>query len=179
MRITWPTVITLLRIGIIPVIVWLIITKQWLLAGTLLAFAMLTDFLDGLIARRFHLTTKVGALLDALADKALMLSLFLTFLIVPTYLPSWFVWLVLIKEFIVLCAAFILLQRHYVIVIAPLFLEKITMAAEMFLLLGMFFAMQFGLSFPVMLVEAVAGLIMITLLAYSIMVWRLKRKHEV
>lgn len=177
-RITWPTILTFIRLGLIPFILFFITHQWWLLAAIFFSAAMVTDFFDGFVARKFHLTTKFGALLDGLADKLLMLTLFIVFLFFPSLLPDWFVWLVLIKELIMLCAAAILLQRKYVIIIAPLMLGKITMAAEMFLLLWMICSYQFSILFPPVVVNLVASLIVATLVGYFVMVLRLKRKHS-
>jgi len=177
-RITWPTLLTLLRFVLIPLIVFLLVKQSWGWAAVFFATAMLTDFFDGFVARKFHLTTKFGAILDGLADKFLMLSLLITFLFVPTLLPQWFVYLVLIKELIVLCAAVILLQRKYVIIIAPLKLGKFTMAAEMALFLWMILARYCGIPFYMVAVKGVALLIGLTLFGYLMMVLRLRRKHN-
>ena len=75
MRITWPTILTLLRIVLIPVMVALFYiggdTARW---GALAVFvlAALTDWFDGWLARRLGQTTAFGAFLDPVADKLLV-----------------------------------------------------------------------------------------------------------
>jgi cardiolipin synthase (CMP-forming) len=177
-RITWPTMLTFARFILIPFIVFSIIYQQWGWALLLFAIAAETDFLDGFCARRFHLTTKLGALLDGLADKVLMLALLVTFLFIPTLFPAWFIVLLLVKEIAVLIVAALLLQRNYVIIIAPLLLGKVTMAAEMMLFLWMMVCTQYLLSFSMWLVNGVAALVLLTLISYFFMVIRLQRKHQ-
>jgi len=169
-RITWPTLLTIARIVLVPVIVVCVFFQIWGYAAILFAIAMATDFFDGFLARAFHLTTRFGALLDAFADKLMMLSLFVSFLFVPSLLPRFFIWLALAKELIVLFAAFSLLKRRYMIIVVPLLLGKITMAAEMFLVFLMLLSHGFALPFYSLLVNLVSGLIICTLIAYLSMV---------
>ena len=69
--ITIPNILSLLRICLIPVIVWLFIGKQdYLMAGIFVLISGLTDIVDGFIARTFHMISDVGKVLDPVADKA-------------------------------------------------------------------------------------------------------------
>ena len=74
-----PNMLTVLRIALLPVIVWRFRIGD--LRGALLFYlaAMMTDAADGLIARRFHLITSLGKLLDPLADKLSLLTLLMLF----------------------------------------------------------------------------------------------------
>lgn len=66
--------LTLSRILITPFLVFMILEQQALLALAVFIFAGLTDMLDGLWAKRFHQETDIGALLDPIADKLLLVS---------------------------------------------------------------------------------------------------------
>ena len=73
------------------------------LALLLFLFAGLTDWLDGYIARRYNLISNFGKLMDALADKVIVVGMFIT-LLATGLLPGWTVWLVLLivsREFLV------------------------------------------------------------------------------
>ena len=76
---TVPNLLTLLRLALIPVYTSIYrnagTSEEYALAAGILAFSCLTDFLDGLIARRFHMITMLGKFLDPLADKLTQLSL--------------------------------------------------------------------------------------------------------
>jgi len=74
------------------------------MALALTVLAGLTDALDGFLARRFSLITRLGAWLDPLADKALLVTLFLTLGQVGL-LPWWLVGLVLARDAIILAMA--------------------------------------------------------------------------
>ena len=90
MKLTLPTILTLIRIAMIPVLAAVyFLPYGWtnFAAAAVFAFASVTDWLDGWIARRFHLTSPFGAFLDPVADK-LMVSTAL-FLIVQGHPTAW------------------------------------------------------------------------------------------
>lgn len=64
-----PNGLSLLRIGMIPVIVWLYSTQRRIAAAIMLVLSGLTDVVDGHIARKCHLITDLGKVLDPIADK--------------------------------------------------------------------------------------------------------------
>ncbi len=70
-RVLWniPNVISLVRLALIPVFVWLGATGQIGWAGILLAVIGATDWIDGYLARRLDQVTEVGKFLDPLADR--------------------------------------------------------------------------------------------------------------
>ncbi|MBL4775589.1 MAG: CDP-alcohol phosphatidyltransferase family protein, partial [Mariprofundus sp.] len=69
-----PNLLTLARILLTPFIIYAIIEHQAVLALLLMAIAGITDMLDGAIARYFNQRSKVGAFMDPLADKLLLIS---------------------------------------------------------------------------------------------------------
>ena len=69
--ITIPNILSLFRLCLIPVILWLYLGQQRnLLAGCVLVLSGVTDIVDGLIARRFHMVSDLGKILDPIADTA-------------------------------------------------------------------------------------------------------------
>ena len=69
-----PNIITLGRIILVPVIVWAIVSSQMEIAFAIFVIAGVSDAVDGFLAKRFNMTSELGALLDPLADKALTIS---------------------------------------------------------------------------------------------------------
>ena len=68
---TIPNVLSMVRICLIPIIVWLYLGKKdYLLTGIFVVISGLTDVVDGWIARTFHMISDVGKVLDPIADKA-------------------------------------------------------------------------------------------------------------
>ncbi len=73
-----PNLITLGRILLVPVVVWAIMSNAMWIAFLLFVVAGISDGVDGYLAKRFDMTTELGAYLDPLADKALIVSIYLT-----------------------------------------------------------------------------------------------------
>ena len=87
----------------VPVIVWLILAEQMFAAFIVFALAGISDALDGLIAKQFDLVTPLGTYLDPLADKLLLVSIYIT-LGIQEVLPSWLVILVVSRDVLIVGA---------------------------------------------------------------------------
>ncbi len=111
-----PNILSIFRICLIPVYIAVFSlngnTKH--LAAIVFIVASLTDVLDGYIARKYNLTTKVGQLLDPLADKLMQLTVVIS-LVTSGILPLWFVVVLAIKEcLLVLGSIFLYAKKTYV-----------------------------------------------------------------
>lgn len=98
-----PTQLTLIRISLVPLVVVFLISSTWgssLIAAAVFVTASLTDWLDGLIARRRHQETTLGKLLDPVADKLLVTAALLSLVQIGT-VPAWIVLLIIGREFAV------------------------------------------------------------------------------
>ena len=98
-----PNTITLLRIGIIPALFFLLQSPGpggSLILAALFVLAALTDFLDGYIARRYQLVTTMGKFLDPIADK-LVVNTAMILMIPIGRIPAWSVAIIIIRDFTV------------------------------------------------------------------------------
>lgn len=98
-----PNMLTLGRIFIIPLFVWLLYDGDpWysVLAGSVFTLAAITDVVDGFLARRWNMITVTGKLLDPLADK-LIVAAALVMMVRLGRFPAWAVIVLLSREFIV------------------------------------------------------------------------------
>lgn len=95
-----PNLITLGRVILVPVVFWLLLTGQTQLAFVLFLVAGLSDAVDGYLAKRFGWSTELGAYLDPLADKLLIVSIFVA-LGVKAALPSWLVIAVVSRDILI------------------------------------------------------------------------------
>lgn len=98
---TPPNIITLARLLSVPVAVWLILIGSFAPAFWLFVAAGISDGVDGFIAKRFDLRSELGAILDPLADKALLMSVYVT-LGVAGVLPALIVILVVARDVMIL-----------------------------------------------------------------------------
>ncbi len=96
-----PNLITLMRIILIPVYLYYFSKGNYTLAGILFSTSAFTDFLDGFIARKYNLTTKLGKILDPLADKITIISILIV-LIVLDIIPGILATIILLRELIIL-----------------------------------------------------------------------------
>jgi cardiolipin synthase len=141
LRITFPTVLTVARIALVPFIVGAMSLHQWGSAFIFFLLATVTDFFDGNLARMWNQKTFLGACLDPIADKLLLVSFFFTLVFIDTPLfsvPLWFVLLALIKELtLVFGAAYILLKGGH-LDIRPTLLGKCTTVVQMIFIIWLF-----------------------------------------
>jgi cardiolipin synthase (CMP-forming) len=119
-----PNLITLTRLMSVPLMIWLIVSERFGAAFCVFAGAGVSDALDGFIAKRFDCRTRLGALLDPAADKALLSSVYVA-LGIAELLPNWLVILVVFRD-VTIIGGFILLQniaapRNF----DPLYISKI------------------------------------------------------
>jgi len=98
---TWANLVTLVRLALIPVFFWLLFgTDHWALAAWLLGALGATDWVDGYLARRFHQVSKIGKVIDPVADRVLVISGLLGVAAVGA-VPWWFALVTLARELIV------------------------------------------------------------------------------
>ena len=134
MRITIPTLFTIARIALIPVIVGSMIGAYWGIALFLFVFACITDLIDGFLARILNEKTFLGACLDPVADKLLLISCFSTLAFIPTSLfsvPYAFVLFVVGKEILQIVGAFVIYQIQGHLNVQPTLLGKTTTCIQM------------------------------------------------
>lgn len=109
-----PNIITVIRILLIPVVVSQLYLKHFIWAFTLMVISAITDVADGYIARKFNMVTKLGTVLDPLADKLMQFTVF-TCLAVYRLIPGWLVVLLFLKEVTMGVGTAVLLNKKLVI----------------------------------------------------------------
>jgi cardiolipin synthase len=103
---TIPNYITFLRILLIPVYIYYFIQGNIFAAAVFFALSAVTDFLDGFIARKFNLESKIGKLLDPLADKLTIISILLV-MIYLNIIPHFLSLIILTREIFILLSGII------------------------------------------------------------------------
>ncbi len=120
-----PNILTLTRVLLIPFFVIFIINKSFTNALITFAIAGITDGIDGLLARITHQRTELGAYLDPIADKLLLICAFLTLAIIEM-LPGWLAVIVITRDVIILLGVLVMTLTNYPVKIGPSFISKIT-----------------------------------------------------
>lgn len=127
-----PNLITIARILCVPIIVLLILSQQMAAAFILFVVAGASDGIDGFIAKRFNQQTELGAYLDPLADKALLVSIYVT-LGQLHHLPVWLVIMVVSRDLLIVGAFLLAWVMGANIKIAPLMISKVNTTAQIIL----------------------------------------------
>jgi cardiolipin synthase len=166
-KITIPTILTLTRIVLAPVIVVLMVYGWWGLAFACIVYTAITDIIDGNLARLLNEKTLLGACLDPIADKALILSIFYTLAFVQTplfILPFWFVFLVLLKEMLQFGGAIVFYLVCGYLYVSPNVLGKLTTVVQISFILWLF-ACYFFRWMPVKTYYTMLGIVIILVFA--------------
>ena len=98
-----PNLITLARILSVPIIVWAITSGEMMIAFILFVIAGISDAVDGYLAKRFDMASELGAYLDPLADKALIVSIYVS-LGIAGAIPRWLVIFVVARDIMIVGA---------------------------------------------------------------------------
>jgi cardiolipin synthase len=138
-----PNLITLARILLVPVVVWAIASNQMLVAFLLFAVAGISDAVDGFLAKRFGMASQLGAFLDPLADKVLIVSIYVSFGIVDV-LPRWLVILVVSRDLLIVGGIIFSWIVNKPVSVKPHMVSKINTAVQLLLVGLVLAALGFG-----------------------------------
>jgi cardiolipin synthase len=139
-----PNVITFGRLCAVPLAFWLVLEQQLDRAFALFVVAGLSDAVDGWLARRYG-GNSVGALLDPVADKALLVTMYVT-LAAVNELPAWLAILVVFRDLIIVGGVIVLAVLGQPVVIRPLFISKVNTLLQIVLVAVVLLRAAFGLA---------------------------------
>lgn len=126
---TLPNLITLARLCAVPATIWLILQQRLDLAFLLFVAAGLSDALDGWLARVRNARSQIGALLDPVADKALLVSVYVTLAAIGL-LPDWLAILVVFRDLLIVGGLLLLWMLGHRPLIQPIFVSKLNTALQ-------------------------------------------------
>lgn len=132
-KVNLPNLISLARLLSVPLAVWLIVSGSMATAFWLFVLAGVSDAVDGFIAKRYGCQTTLGSYLDPIADKVLLVSVYLAFGF-QGLLPPWLVILVVSRDLLIVGGA--LLMHTLTLTqpkIAPLLISKLNTFAQILL----------------------------------------------
>ena len=113
----------------VPIVVWAIASGQMLLAFVLFLSAGVSDGVDGYLAKRFKMTTELGSYLDPLADKALIVSIYVT-LGITGAIPPWLVILVTSRDIMIVAGVMLSWLLGSPLAMKPLLVSKLNTVAQ-------------------------------------------------
>ena len=130
----FPNILSILRIFLVPFILYLIIQNYFFLAFILSCVASISDMLDGFLARKLNNETKIGFYLDAIADKFFIFSIYLI-IGIKLLLPTYIIFCIIFRD-ILISGSFILtsLIGKNVDIMKPTSISKINTFMQMLLI---------------------------------------------
>jgi cardiolipin synthase len=156
-----PNLITLARLLAVPLTVWLIIQDRYGTAFWVFAAAGASDALDGFIAKQFNLRTMLGAFLDPLADKMLLMSVYVA-LGYRGQVQPWLVILIVSRDVLIIGGAILYQTITQSLTMKPLLISKINTAAQIALAVLMLGKLGLGVSDEFRILDAMTLLVAAT-----------------
>lgn len=167
-----PNLLTGLRLLLVPPILVLLVFERFAASLTLAIIAGVSDWLDGALARRFGWQSRIGGILDPLADKLLLVGTYIT-LGALGHLPIWLVVLVVLRDVVIVSGAAVYHFRFETVQPEPTRLSKINTVAQLLLMLVTLVALA-GLPVHPWIVTALiaaVGLLVVATLAQYVGIW--------
>ncbi len=179
---TIPNFLTLVRIILIPLLVILLLEDQLGKALGVFVIAGVTDALDGLIARMFHQRSKLGAYLDPLADKLLLVTTYLT-LAHLSMLPIWLVVIVVSRDLFIVVGVMTFIFHGVKFEIHPSVLSKVTTLMQIITVVIALSSPTFGLDHMLLYVFSIVTALVTTAsgfhyLMMGIKIWEGSRTND-
>ncbi|MBN8996034.1 MAG: CDP-alcohol phosphatidyltransferase family protein [Rhizobiales bacterium] len=126
---TIPNLISILRLFLVPVTIWLISTEKTVWAFFAFVLAGVSDAVDGFLARQFDMGSALGAYLDPLADKALLVSIYVTFAVLNE-IPVWLPILVVSRDFLIIGGVLLAWMLGVPVTMRPRIISKANTLAQ-------------------------------------------------
>jgi cardiolipin synthase len=127
--ITVPNLISLGRLVLVPTILWMIIDGHFVGAFIVFVVAGVSDAVDGFIARSFNLRSRLGAYLDPIADKMLLVSIYLA-LVILGQIPVWLATIVICRDLFIVGGVILSAVLDRPIEVRPLAISKVNTTAQ-------------------------------------------------
>lgn len=169
-----PNLITLARLCAVPLAFWLVLDGLMAAAFGLFVLAGASDAVDGWLARRSGGASRLGAILDPVADKALIVTMYVTLAAVGV-LPGWLATLVVFRDLVIVGGVLVLGLLGHPLVIRPLFVSKINTVLQIVLVALTLCLAGFGPVGPVgaSMAQVLSWAVAVTTLASGVAyVWR-------
>lgn len=170
---TLANIVTMLRLCAVPVAVWLVLRGQFLAAFWLFAAAGLSDAIDGWLARR-NGPTRLGAMIDPVADKALLVSMFLILAVVHV-IPDWLAILVIFRDVVIVGGVLLLYVMGHSVAIRPLPISKLNTVVQIVMVAATLLTEGLRLDWDALDSALVAAVAVSTLASLGAYAWQMAR----
>ncbi|WP_102957940.1 CDP-alcohol phosphatidyltransferase family protein [Mangrovicella endophytica] len=161
---TVPNFISIARLLGVPALVWALITGEWQIAFAVFVLCGVSDALDGAIARHFNQQSMLGRYLDPMADKALLVAVYLCLCILG-HLPVWLATLVVSRDVLIVAAVLLSFVMDHPVTVRPLLVSKLTTAAQILLAGTTLAEPALHLDIPVLISTLIGAVTILTVLS--------------
>lgn len=138
-----PNLICIFRIVLIFPVVMLLLEGQFGWALTIFCIAAISDGVDGFLAKQYGWVTPLGSILDPIADKLLLVSVYITCVILG-FIPNWLLAVVVFRDFIIVTGAVLYHFRVEPIIGEPLFSSKVNTFLQLLLIVVVLLNLNFS-----------------------------------
>lgn len=149
-----PNIISVFRLFLVPLVVWLMLDGRMQIAFILFVIAGLSDGLDGYLAKKYGWRTELGAYLDPLADKALLVSIFVV-LGLFSHLPMWLVIAVVSRDILIIGGTLLSWMLARPVTVRPLLISKVNTVGQIVLAATVLGGLGFGLQLDTVILTLV------------------------
>jgi cardiolipin synthase len=170
-----PNIITVFRFLLVPPLVLLLLQEQFGLALLIFGVAGFSDGLDGFLAKRFNWASRLGALMDPLADKLLLVSSFITLGWLQR-IPLWLVGVVILRDLVIVGGALVYNFRIERLEAEPSMVSKLNTVTQIALVLAVLLS-QLVAGVPYLWMDVLLYCVLVTTLWSGFdYVWRWSRR---
>lgn len=175
-----PNTITIARIALAPVLILLLKDEDYIAALAVFLIAGLSDALDGYIAKHYNLASRLGAILDPLADKVLLVSAYIMLSMLGP-VPFWLVLSVVFRDLLIVSGYLIYTSMVGPVQMRPSYLSKLNTFMQILLIVAILIQLAFSVFYPVFTDVLIYAVLVTTVAsgAHYIWAWGVMKDIEV
>lgn len=165
-----PNIITLARIALVPVLILFLKDREYAAALLVFVVAGASDALDGYLAKRFHLQTRLGAVLDPAADKLLLVSAYVMLAILG-HIPFWLLLVVAFRDLLIVGGYLVYTSHAGPVQMRPSILSKLNTLAQIALVALILAKQAIGIDWPLAVNVMIYVVLMTTVVSGAHYLW--------
>ncbi|GMR17950.1 MAG: CDP-alcohol phosphatidyltransferase family protein [Gammaproteobacteria bacterium] len=172
-----PNAITISRLFLVPLLILALRAQDYFTGLLLFLVAGISDALDGFIAKRFDSVSRLGAILDPVADKALLISAYVMLAVVGD-VPFWLSLTVVFRDLLIIGGYLVVISMMGPVEMQPSYLSKFNTLMQIVLIVAILAQNAAGLDFPVMTLVLIYTVLITTVAsgAHYLWLWLVKRE---
>ncbi len=172
-----PNAITISRLFLVPLLILALKAQDYFTGLLLFLVAGISDALDGFIAKRFDLVSRLGAILDPVADKALLISAYVMLAVVGD-VPFWLSLTVVFRDLLIIGGYLVVISMMGPVEMQPSYLSKFNTLMQIVLIVAILAQHAAGLDLPVMTLLLIYTVLITTVAsgAHYLWLWLVKRE---